>query len=70
MNDKEKLDLLEHYIIDLINSRMDLQLTRGKFAIGLHKFNKVECAYLDGELDALDKVRNFIRNRLRKGETE
>lgn len=70
MTDKEKLDLLEHYIMNLINNRTDLQLARGKFAIGLNRFNKVECAYLDGEIDALNKIRNFIRDRLRKGETE
>ena len=68
MTDKEKLDLLEHYIMDLIKNRQDLQFTRGKFAIGLNKLNKVERAYLDGELDALNRVRNFIQNRLRKGE--
>lgn len=61
MTDKEKLDFLEHYIMDLINKRIDLQFTRGKFASGLYNFNKVECAYLDGELYALNKVRNFIQ---------
>ncbi len=69
MTDKEKLYLLHDYVTTLLNSRMKLQLTKGKFGIGLNKFNKVDCARLEGEIDALDRIRNFINDRLIKGET-
>ena len=68
MTDKEKLDLLEEYIMVLLNNRLDLQLGKGKFGMSWNRFNKVECAYLEGEIDALNRVRDFIENRLRKGE--
>ena len=68
MTDKEKLNFLENYIMDLINSRMNLQFSKGKFGIGLNRFNKVDCAYLEGEIYALDKVRNFIKHINERGE--
>ena len=59
MTDKEKLDLLEDYVMALLNNRM-----------GLNRFNEVDYAYIEGEIDALNKVRDFIKNRLRRSETE
>lgn len=39
--------------------------------MSLNRFNKVDCAHLEGEIEALDKVRDFIYNRLKsKGETD
>lgn len=71
MTDKEKLDLLEHYVMTLLSGRIDLQLSKGKFGLPLNRFNKVECAYLEGEIDTLNKIRYFIEkmNEERK-ETE
>ena len=66
MTDKEKLDLLEDYVMVLLNNLTDFKLR----IIGLNRFNKVDCAYLEGEIDTLDKVINFIENGLMKGETE
>jgi len=63
MTDKEKLDLLEGYVMMLLNNSPDLNLREDRF-------NKVDCAYFEGEADALNKVRNFIEYGLKKGETE
>lgn len=60
---KETLYLLDHYVTTLLNSRICLQLEKGRF-------NKVDCARLEGEIDALDRIRNFINDRFIKGETE
>lgn len=70
MTDKEKLDLLEEYVMMLLNSRISLQLRKGRFGMSFPRFNKEDCAYLEGEIDALDRVRSFIKDRLKKGETE
>jgi hypothetical protein len=70
MTDKEKLDLLEDYVMSLLNSRISLQLRKGRFGMSLNRFNKVDCAHLEGEIEALDRIRDLIENRLRKGETE
>ena len=58
MTDKEKLDLLEQYIMTLLNNRIILRAREDMF-------NKVERAYMDGEIDTLSKVSNFIKNGLR-----
>ena len=62
MTDKEKLDLLESYVTTLLINQIDWRLES--------RFNKVDYAYIEGEIDALDKVRNFIKNGLRRSEIE
>lgn len=70
MTDKEKLYLLEAYVTTLLNSRIDLQFKKGRFGMSLDRFNRTDCAHLEGEIEALDKVRNCINDLLSKGETE
>ena len=70
MNDKEKLDFLEHYVTDLLNNRIDLNLRKGRFGMPWNRFNKVDCAHLEGEIDALNKVREFIKRMQEKRETD
>lgn len=54
MTDKEKLDLLERYVMTLLTNRIDLvQRT--------DRFNKFERAYMEGEIDTLSKVSKFIK---------
>ena len=64
MTDKEKLYLLNDYVTTILNNRIALQFEKGKFGTPRRRFNKVECAYLDGGIDALNKVREFIVNEL------
>lgn len=59
MTDKEKLDLLERYVTTLLGNRIILRAREDMF-------NKVERAYMDGEIDTLSKINNFIKNGLRK----
>lgn len=70
MTDKEKLYCIEDYVLTLLNSRINLQLTKGRFGMSLHRLNKIDNAYLDGEVNALDKVRECIRRLREKEETD
>lgn len=63
MTDKEKLDLLERYVTILLDNRIILRAREDMF-------NKVERAYMDGEIDTLSKVSNFIKNGLKREKTE
>ena len=70
MTDKEKLYFIEDYVLTLLNSRIELQLRKGRFGMSLHRYNKEGCAYLEGEVNALDKVRECIRSLREKEETD
>ena len=70
MNDKEKLCLLEYYVTGLLNSRIDLNLRKGRFGMPWNRFNKVDCAHLEGEIDALNRVREIIKRVQEERETD
>lgn len=63
MTDKEKLDLLERYVTILLDNRIILRAREDMF-------NKVERAYMDGEIDTLSNISNVIKNGLRKEKTD
>ncbi len=70
MTDKEKLYFIEDYVLTLLSNRIDLKLSKGLFRISIHRMNKINNAYLDGEINALNKVRECVKSLREKEETD
>lgn len=70
MTDKEKLDFIEDYVRTLLTEKIGTQLSVGRFGMSFHRLSKADNAYLDGEVNALDKVRECIKSLKERKETE